>query len=133
MNRTMKNALCLVPLLLVGMTGVTQETRPATAAVQQQVAVEAEWHLVGTQNGVSCFQRIVPMGTGNGVQVRFVNESAGTVTINWTVKDGGAVANGKIVLAAGESAGPGSPSADGTQLAVRIATDAPVVSFTVSK
>lgn len=132
MNKKMKTVLCLVPLFLAGTTGITQTAFPETEALQH-VTVESEWQLAGTQNGVSCYQRIVPMGTGNGVQMRFVNESAGTVTIDWTVKDGGAVANGKVVLAAGESAGPGSPSADGTQLAVRIASDAPVVSFTVTK
>ncbi len=130
MKKKMKTVLCLIPLLLVGMTGVTQVAVPATATLQQQVAAEAEWQLTGTQDGVSCYQRIVPMGTGNGVQMRFVNGSAATVTVSWTVKDGDMLSNGKVVLAGGQTE---SLAADGTLLAVRIASDAPVVSFTVSK
>ncbi len=104
------------------------------AAIQQKQAVQNTWQLLETKDGVSCYWKIDKLGTGNGVFLRFVNNSGANATINWNVNIAtDNVKSGKVVLTNGQTAEPNNQPAGSDLLAIRIPSGQPVITFTVSK
>jgi hypothetical protein len=141
MKKNHLKLLCFTPLLLMGIcvsAQVGQTNTPINSQKQnnsvQTQQVKKDWLLLETKDGVSCYWKINNMGTGNGVFLRFVNNAGGNVTVNWSVVSATDIQKtGKIALAEGQVAESNHQSADSELLAVRITSDQPVISFTVSK
>lgn len=115
-------------LLMMGMSTAMPAVADYTVATIQKV--EKEWTLLETKNGVSCYYRMDQMGTGNGVYLRFVNNSGTNVSLNWTVnlsKDNSTT--GKLTLTPGQTIDSNTQP----ELAIRITSGKPTISFTVSK
>ncbi len=118
---------CLLSLLVMGMSTAMPAAANYSVATTQKV--ENEWTLLETKNGVSCYYKIDQMGSGNGVYLRFVNNTGSDATIGWNVSDAGNGVGGNFFLKAG---GTVNSFTDPT-LAFRITSGEPVITFTVSK
>lgn len=128
--------------LAVGVGIYTQASAYNLVNVNGQIANEhitaqplsAEWQLVETHDGVSCYSRIDPLGSGTGIYLRFENNSGVDVTVNWNVSStSDAHGNGKVAITAGQIVDSSNQPLGSDLLAVRIDGAQSIVSFTVSK
>lgn len=121
---------CLLSAVMVGVMTTSLPALTANSSSSYQ-KVEKEWKLLDTKDGVSCYYKIDQMGSGNGVYLRFVNNSTSGVSIDWSVsfqKDDGA--GGHFFIGAGKTIS----SLTEPGFAIRTtSTSEPVISFTVSK
>jgi hypothetical protein len=125
---------CLSALLFPGIQ-LQADTTLLKPALEIRDEAGKEWLLLEIKDGVSCYFRIVPLGTGNGVNLRFVNGNSNAVTINWEVRDGaeGHLTEGKTTLDAYTSVDSKSDNPAAWQLTVRVSSDKPLITFHISK
>ncbi|CAN5918258.1 hypothetical protein BH11BAC7_BH11BAC7_16020 [soil metagenome] len=127
-NKIIKIA-CLLSVLMIGMmSSALTALTPVSPAVKLEKTQEI-WNLLETKDGVTCYYRIDQLGTGNGVYLRFVNAASSDVTVDFIIMDGEKATNSKLTVAAGQTL----DSSNALSLAIRLASDKPVISFTVSK
>ncbi|MDQ3110196.1 MAG: hypothetical protein M3R17_09905 [Bacteroidota bacterium] len=125
-----------VCLLSVMTMGLMHSALPAMTTDYASVHIqktEKEWTLLQTKDGVTCYYKVDNLGTGKGVFLRFVNDSGTEVKVTWDVTYGKAVAGGDLTIASGKSADSISQPEGSKPLVVRIDSETPFISYTVSK
>lgn len=123
MKKKMIKSICVLAFLVAGTSAYAQQAQQTQAPQQVQ---QQDWQQLETQNGVLAYWKTAPLGSGEGVYLRFVNTTGQPVTVNWTINcgaDGKESHTGSTTIASGEAATPAG---------VRISGNASV-SFNVSK
>jgi hypothetical protein len=130
MKLTKFTKACLLSGMMMGVMATTLPAMSIALTPNKVEAIEKEWTLLETKDGVSCYYINGPLGTcNNAIQLRFVNASATDVTVSFSVETDGVAITRKVVVAAGQTLDSTEPS-----LAVRpVSSGKPVISFTVSK